>query len=68
MSDKYKIISEFCCYGKPMVTVVIGNAAHVMSQEEWHKLCGRNYQSGRNTKVDWNRFKLKEKYSQNKVS
>ena len=68
MSDEYRIVSEFCCCGKTMVTVRIGNAAHVMSQEEWNKVCGRNHQSRWNTKVDWNRFKLREKYSKGKVS
>ena len=32
MSDKYKVISEFCCNGKPMVTVRIGSAAHVRAR------------------------------------
>lgn len=35
----------------PMVTVRIGNAAHVMSQEEWYKIYGRNYQDKWETKV-----------------
>lgn len=34
MNDEYKVIKEFECHGKSMVTVRIGNAAHVMSQEE----------------------------------
>ncbi len=56
MSDDFKVISEFCCYGKQMVAVRIGNAAHVMSQEEWHKIYGRNHQNKWATKVDWNSF------------
>ena len=44
MSDEYKVIKEFDCYGKQMVTVRTGNAAHVMSQEEWHKVYGKNHQ------------------------
>ena len=52
MSDKYKVVSEFNCYGKPMVTVGIGNAAHVMRQEEWRKINGRKYQERWETKVD----------------
>ena len=68
MGNEYKVISEFCCCGKPMVTVRIGNAAHVMSCEEWHKLYGRIHQDRWNTKVDWNRFVAREKYSQGKVS
>lgn len=44
MSDDFKVISEFCCHGKQMVTVRIGNAAHVMSLEEWRKVYGRNHQ------------------------
>lgn len=62
MNDEYKIISEFECHGKQMVTVRIGNAAHVMSMEEWYKIYGRN------KKVDWNRFVPREKYNQCKVS
>ena len=30
VSDEYKVISEFCCCDKPIVTVRIGSAAHVM--------------------------------------
>lgn len=56
MSDDFKVIFEFCCYGKQMVAVRIGNAAHVMSQEEWHKIYGRNHQNKWATKVDWNSF------------
>ena len=37
VKDDYKVIAEFVCCGKPMVTVMLGNAAHVMSQEEWNK-------------------------------
>lgn len=68
MKDDYKVIAEFVCYGKPMVTIMIGNAAHVMSQDEWHKVYGREHQDRWKTKVDWNRFKPREKYSHNKVS
>ncbi len=52
----YKVIQEFNCCRKPMVTVRIGNVAHVMSQEEWHKIYGRNHQDKWATKVDWNSF------------
>lgn len=31
-------IKEIECNGKPMVIVRIGNAAHVMSQDEWCKV------------------------------
>lgn len=68
MSNEYKMISEFCCCGKSMVTVVIGNAAHVMSQEEWQKVCGREYQDSRKTYVNWKRFVKRESYNQSKVS
>lgn len=68
MSDKYKVIKEFSCYGKPMVTVRIGSAAHVMSQEEWHKVYGRNHQEKWKTKVDWNRFVPRERYKNKYVS
>lgn len=56
MSEKYKVISEFCCRGKQMVTVRIGSAAHVMSLEEWRKIYGRNHQGKWETNVDWNSF------------
>lgn len=56
MDNKYKVIEEFDCHGKQMVTVRIGNTAHVMSQEEWRKIYGRNHQEKKKTKVDWNSF------------
>lgn len=31
MNSEYKVIKEFECHGKPMVTVRIESAAHVMS-------------------------------------
>ena len=68
MSDDFKVISEFCCYGKQMVAVRIGNAAHVMSLEEWHKVYGRNHQEKWKTKVDWNRFSLQIEYNKKDVS
>lgn len=68
MNDEYKVIKEFEYHGKPMVTVRIGNAAHVMSQEEWRKVYGRNHQDRWNTKVDWNRFMPRKKYNKYKVS
>lgn len=68
MDNEYKVISEFCCCGEPMVTVRIGNAAHVMSQEEWHKIYGRNHQERWKTKVDWNSFTPRDKYNKTKVS
>lgn len=68
MNGEYKVIEAFECYGKPMVTVRIGNAAHVMSLEEWHKVYGRNHQEKWKTKVDWNRFVPRNQYNQGKVS
>ena len=68
MSDDFKVISEFCCYGKQMVAVRIGNAAHVMSLEEWHKVYGRNHQEKWKTKVDWNRFMPRIEYNKKDVS
>ena len=56
MSDEFEIIKEFECYGKPMVTVRSGIAAHVMSLEEWHKVYGMNHQERWKVKADWNRF------------
>ncbi len=68
MSDDFKVISEFCCHGKQMVTVRIGNAVHVMSLEEWHKVYGRNHQEKWKTKVDWNRFMPRIEYNKKDVS
>lgn len=62
MYDEYKVIKEFECHGKQMVTVRIGNAAHVMSLEEWRKVYGRNHQDRWEKKVGWNRFVPKDKY------
>lgn len=44
MNDEYKVIKEFECHGEQMVTVRIGNVAHVMGLDEWHKIYGRSYQ------------------------
>lgn len=66
MSNEYKMISEFCCCGKSMGTVMIGNAAHAMSQEEWYKVNGRSHQDKQETKIDW--FVTGKKCSQSKVS
>lgn len=68
MYDGYKVIKEFECHGKHMVTVRIGNAAHVMSLEEWHKVYGRNHQEKWKTKVDWNRFRQKNGCNKKNVS
>uniref|UniRef100_N1ZW10 Uncharacterized protein n=1 Tax=Eubacterium plexicaudatum ASF492 TaxID=1235802 RepID=N1ZW10_9FIRM len=65
---EYKIIKEFECCGNQMVTVRIGNAVHVMSLEEWHKVYGRNHQEKWETKVDWNRFVPKNQYKKKHVS
>ena len=68
MSDDFKVISEFCCYGKQMVAVRIGNAAHVMSLEEWHKVYSRKQQEKWKTKVDWNRLMPRIEYNKKDVS
>ena len=68
MNDEYEVIKEFECYGKPMVTVRIGSATHVMSQEEWHKIYGRNHQEKWKTKVDWNRFSPRIGYNKKAIS
>lgn len=62
MKRDCKVISEFECCGKPMVTVRIGSAAHVMSQDEWCKIYGRNHQDRWETKVDWNSFTSEKGY------
>lgn len=48
--DNYEVIKKFDCYGKSMVIVRIGNAAHAMSVEEWHKIYGMNHQDKWKTK------------------
>lgn len=68
MNNEFKVIKEFECHGKPMVIVRIGNAAHVMSLEEWRKIYGRNHQDKWKTNVDWNRFIPRKQYNQGKVS
>lgn len=68
MGDEYKVVSEFECHGKPMVTVRIGNASYVMSQEEWHKIDDRNHQNKWVIKVDWNRFSPRIEYKKKDVS
>lgn len=62
VNDEYRVIEEFECRGKQMITVRIGNVAHVMSQEEWHKVYGRNHQDKWETKVDWNSFTPEDGY------
>lgn len=44
MNGEYEVIKEFECHGKQMVTVRVGNVAHVMNMEEWRKVYGRNHQ------------------------
>lgn len=68
MIEEFKVISEFCCDGKPMVTVRTGSAAHVMSQEEWHKVYGRNHQEKWKTKIDRNRFTQEDEYKLENIS
>lgn len=68
MSDGYEVIKKFECHGKQMVTVRTRNAAHVMSQEEWNKVYGRNHQDRWITKTNWNRFVPRKQYNQSKVS
>ncbi len=63
MNKGYKVISEFCCCEKQMVIVRIGNTAHVMSQEEWHKVYKRNHQEKWKTNVHWDRFVPKKSYN-----
>ena len=68
MNDEYTVISEFYCNGKQMVIVRIGNSAHAMSQEDWHKIYVRNHQERWKTKVDWNRFVPRKQYKKKSVS
>lgn len=67
MIDESEVVSEFCCNGKQMVMIRIRNAAHVMNQEEWHEVYGRNHQEKWKTKVDWNRFIPRKQYNQSKT-
>ena len=63
VNEEYNVIKEFVCHGKRMVIVRIGNAAHVMSLEEWRKIYGRNHQEKWEIKVDWNRFVPRKQYN-----
>lgn len=57
MDKQYKIVEEFDCCDKRMVTVMIGNNAHVMEYDDWKKIFVRNYQNRRkNIKVNWSNF------------
>jgi len=58
----YKIIREFICYGKRMVTVRIGKCVHVMDYNEWQLIYGRNHQNRWEIKVDWKSFTPEEGY------
>lgn len=61
--QRYKIIEKFECCGKDMVTVMIGNNAHVMEYDDWRKIYGRNHQSRwKNVKVDWNSYTKEDGY------
>lgn len=68
MNGEYEVIKEFECHGKQMVTVRVGNVAHVMNMEEWRKVYGRNHQEKWQTKVDWNRFSPRIGYNKKDVS
>lgn len=68
MNEEYKVISEFLCRGKQMVTVRVGSAAHVMSKEEWCKVYGRSHQDRWKNNVDWNRFSSLIGYNKKDVS
>ena len=66
---KYKVISEFKCGEKDMITVQIGSVVHVMSCGEWRKIYGRNHLSRWDRKIVWNDFNKKTKqYNVIKVS
>ena len=62
MNNEYKVISEFCCCEKHMVTVRTGNTAHVMTLEDWRKVYGRNHQDKWETEVDWNSYTPEDGY------
>lgn len=68
MSNEFEVVSDFCCHGKQMVTVRTGNAAHVMTLEDWHKIYGRKHQDKWKKKVDWNRFVPRKQYKKQYVS
>lgn len=60
--DGYRLIAEFDCHGKQMVTVRIKNAAHVMGREEWCEICGRNHQNKRKNKIGQGNFAQENRY------
>ena len=48
--DKYKVLSEFKCGGKQMVTVRVGDSVHVMDQDDWKLVYDRRFK-------DWKKKK-----------
>lgn len=56
LDKEYRVIGEFECGGKHMVTIRMSRVAHVFTLEEWHKVYGRNHQEKWKTKVDWKSF------------
>lgn len=62
----YKIIQEFDCCGKHMITIKIGNAAHVMDYSDWQLIYGRNHQDRWKTNVDFNKYDYGKGYRKTK--
>lgn len=68
MNDEYRVIEEFECRGKQMITVRIGNVAHVMSLAEWKLIYGRNHQNRWKNEVDWNKYDYSDGHRKEMVS
>lgn len=68
MDNEYEIIKEFDCHGKHMITVKIGNSAHVMDYAEWQLIYGRNHQNRWKNKVDFNRYEYVDGRRRERVS
>lgn len=61
--QRYKIIEEFDCGAKHMVTVMLGNNAHVMEYDEWRKIYGCNHQNKwKDVNIDWNSYTKENGY------
>ena len=56
MNEEYKVVSEFFCYGKQIVTVMLGNAAHTINKREWIHICALENQNKNNQMPSKNRY------------
>ena len=66
MNKQYRIVEEFECCSKHMVTVMAGSNAHVMEYDDLRKIYGRNHQNRwKDVKVDCRNFTKENGYKKN---